>query len=155
MHRPGHGSPPSATPGAPGPNQTPTQNAKPNPGQARMLPAHPPTPTTPTASSSCTSPAEDTHGARSGSPRPSPECVVYLYLYRYKRDRSYAWGKRGNSSLPTKAAWGTDKFWRHPPCHPLPVIFLFFKKRLRRAASTIASQYQLKASRTVHHSSIS
>lgn len=45
MHRPGHGSPLSATPGAPVPNQTPTQNAKPNPGRALMFPAHPPTPT--------------------------------------------------------------------------------------------------------------
>lgn len=82
-----------------GSTPNPTQNAKLSPGRARMLPAHPPTPT---ASSGCTSLAKDTHRTEAGSPRPSPECVEYFYIERYKRDRSYAWGRRGNSVCQQK-----------------------------------------------------
>lgn len=124
MHSPGHGSPPSTTPGAPSkPNHT--QNVKPSPGRARMLPAHPPTPT---ASSGCTSLAKDTHGTQAGSPRPSPECMVYLYIYRYKRDRSYSWGKRENSVCQQKQHGGQINYGDIPLPSPSHDFFCFLKK---------------------------
>lgn len=126
MHRPDHGSPPSATPRAPGPNQNPTQNAKPNPGQARMLPAHPPTPTNSHS-------IFWLHIPGRGHPRDMVRVtqafprVCGVFIYRYKRDRSYAWGKRGNSVCQQKQHGGQINFGDIPLPSPSR-DFCFLKK---------------------------
>lgn len=111
-------TPPSTTPGAPGPHQTPPKMQSQARDELRCSQHTLQLPQTPTASSGCTSPAEDTHGTQAGSPRPSPECVVYSHIGI--KEIALIMGEKGKLSLPTKAACGTDTFWRHPPAIPFP-----------------------------------
>lgn len=105
MHRPGLGSPPSTTPGALGPHQTPPKmqsRAQAELGCSQHILQ---VPQTPTASSGCTSPAKDTHGTQAGSPRPSPECVVY-FIYRDIKEIALMCGGKGETQFANKSSTG-------------------------------------------------
>lgn len=105
MHRPGLGAPPSTTPGAPGPHQTPPKmqsRAQAELGCSQHILQ---VPQTPTASSGCTSPAEDTHGTQAGSPTPSPECVVY-FIYRDIKEVALMHGGKGETQFANKSSTG-------------------------------------------------
>lgn len=113
-----------------GSRSNPTQKVKLSPGGAEMLPAHPPTPTNSHSFFWLHIPGRghpwDTGRVTQAFPRVCG--VLYIYRERYKKDRSYAWGKRGNSVCQQQQHGGQINFEDIPLPSPSHDFFVFLKK---------------------------